>query len=713
MSSAGAQSSMFAAGLSVLLSLSLASVPSSSLNPVWSSTSPSLSIAPPELLSLPAGAEVTGYRSTHAFTAKRLSTQPAAFLLKNFLSDEECAAILAEAQASGGLHEATTSGETGARRHCEICCLSMQSDVVGSLSREAAGLLLTDEAKSIPGSGCEDLHVLRYSPGGEYKPHYDASSSAPRVLTVLYYLNGVGATWFPFADDYGEYDFGSREDILAHVATLNPEIDGLKVEPCAPGDALAFYNFDESTRGWPAPDMRSLHAGLEVGEEETKWIGSHFFRVPFQNAVAAPKQARNRAGQVSMVLATGPSYPGPGATKHELDEALLHFQGLVATEPETASNQLQLGLVAKRLNMMSVASAALRRANELQPDDGDTKREFCEILVDMGYVEEAEVKLRELVIQQESEEQQQHAFGGPSRARMMLASLLLRDRGQRAEAFSVYREACDAGRLVWAVLAGVAADSMGEHAIARTYYETALADDQYDEDAALHLMLSLLRDGDVDGANKLRATLPDHKTASVDYVLSTPVAFAPSMHYFTCDMLQLALDHASMAPAPQDGLVLEFGVYHGKSIRMIANHFGLSERVDGFDTFEGIPEDWHFTKAGSYSTHGSLPPAPDNVQYHKGLFSDTLPGFLDDNKEKPIRFMNIDCDLYSSTKDIFDAVADRVVPGTVIIFDEYVMNPHWREDEFRAFGEAVEKHGWRYRYVGISVISQQAVVQIV
>ena len=86
---------------------------------------------------------------------------------------------------------------------------------------------------------------------------------------------------------------------------------------------------------------------------------------------------------------------------------------------------------------------------------------------------------------------------------------------------------------------------------------------------------------------------------------------------------------------------------------------------------------------------------------------------MDDNKEKPIRFMNIDCDLYSSTKDIFDAVADRVVPGTVIIFDEYVMNPHWREDEFRAFGEAVEKHGWRYRYVGISVISQQAVVQIV
>jgi predicted O-methyltransferase YrrM len=61
---------------------------------------------------------------------------------------------------------------------------------------------------------------------------------------------------------------------------------------------------------------------------------------------------------------------------------------------------------------------------------------------------------------------------------------------------------------------------------------------------------------------------------------------------------------------------------------------------------------------------------------------------------------------------VLDSFFDRVVPGTVIIFDEYAVNPHWKEDEYRAFQEAVEKYGWTYEYIGISLVSQQAVVRI-
>lgn len=156
--------------------------------------------APVELAGLPVGLEVTGYRSTHAFTATRLSHRPTAFLLKNFLSPEECDALMAEAEASGDLQRAETSGRTDARKQCDICCLGMQSPVVAALTREAAGLLLNSEAAQMPGSGCEDLHVLRYDEGGEFLLHYDAVS-LPRVLTILYYLNGVGSTWFPLAVD--------------------------------------------------------------------------------------------------------------------------------------------------------------------------------------------------------------------------------------------------------------------------------------------------------------------------------------------------------------------------------------------------------------------------------------------------------------------------------------------------------------------------------
>ena len=152
-------------------------------------------------------------------------------------------------------------------------------------------------------------------------------------------------------------------------------------------------------------------------------------------------------------------------------------------------------------------------------------------------------------------------------------------------------------------------------------------------------------------------------------------------------------------------------VYHGKTLRMLAAHFP-NDPVHGFDTFSGLPGDWHNTRQGSYSTHGELPIVPPNVQCHVGLFSDTLPGFLEAH-HGPIRLMNIDCDMYASTKDVFDAAAHRVVPGTVIIFDEYVMNPHWVDDEYKAFQEAVAEHGWAYRYLGISLVSQQAVVQII
>ncbi|MEJ2564948.1 MAG: hypothetical protein P8164_01615 [Gammaproteobacteria bacterium] len=51
--------------------------------------------------------------------------------------------------------------------------------------------------------------------------------------------------------------------------------------------------------------------------------------------------------------------------------------------------------------------------------------------------------------------------------------------------------------------------------------------------------------------------------------------------------------------------------------------------------------------------------------------------------------MNIDCDLYSISKTVLDSLAPSIVPGTVIVFDEYVGNEHWREDVSRTFQEAV------------------------
>lgn len=165
----------------------------------------------------------------------------------------------------------------------------------------------------------------------------------------------------------------------------------------------------------------------------------------------------------------------------------------------------------------------------------------------------------------------------------------------------------------------------------------------------------------------------------------------------------------AFAAAPKDGLVLEFGVRFGNTIRQIA---GLAKQpVHGFDSFQGLPESWHQEAKGSYSTRGVLPDVPKNVTLHQGWFDQTLPKFLETH-EGPVRLINVDCDIYSSTKSVLDLLAPRMVAGSVIVFDEYIGNEHWREDEFKAFQEAVARYGWTYEYLCFSLFTKQVAVRI-
>ncbi len=166
-----------------------------------------------------------------------------------------------------------------------------------------------------------------------------------------------------------------------------------------------------------------------------------------------------------------------------------------------------------------------------------------------------------------------------------------------------------------------------------------------------------------------------------------------------------------MIAARNDGLILEFGVRFGTTIRQIAAIAG-QQQVHGFDSFEGLPEAWHHEPKGSYTTKGVLPAVPENVILHAGWFDDTLPQLLNEYSG-PVRFMNIDCDLYSSTRTVLELLAERVISGTVIVFDEYIGNEHWREDEFKAFQEAVAKYGWNYEYLCFSFFTKQVVIRII
>ena len=139
----------------------------------------------------------------------------------------------------------------------------------------------------------------------------------------------------------------------------------------------------------------------------------------------------------------------------------------------------------------------------------------------------------------------------------------------------------------------------------------------------------------------------------------------------------------------------------------------LNTRIDGFDTFTGLPVAWGSEPAGSYSTGGSMPKIEGNVHFHKGLFKDTIPKFLSTvDKGRPLAYANIDCDLYGSTRDVLEAFHGRIIPGTVIVFDEYLCHPSWRQDEFRAWRECCKRFGWQYEYLGFSLSTKQAVVRV-
>lgn len=159
-----------------------------------------------------------------------------------------------------------------------------------------------------------------------------------------------------------------------------------------------------------------------------------------------------------------------------------------------------------------------------------------------------------------------------------------------------------------------------------------------------------------------------------------------------------------------DGLRLEFGTRFGTSARILQENSTRDLFV--FDSFEGLPTDWHTVQKGAYSTGGVVPNLGSNVHPVVGWYSESLPPFLDVH-EGVIRLLHIDCDLYSSTKDVFDALHDRLCVGTVIIFDEYWMGPHWREDEWKAWQECCSNHGIRYEYKAFALLTQQAVIQIV
>lgn len=166
---------------------------------------------------------------------------------------------------------------------------------------------------------------------------------------------------------------------------------------------------------------------------------------------------------------------------------------------------------------------------------------------------------------------------------------------------------------------------------------------------------------------------------------------------------------AAVKAAPREGLYLEFGVHTGGTLRTITE-LAPAGWVYGFDSFEGLPEDWRTQYSAGAFAVDQLPDVP-GAELVVGWFDQVLPGFLADHPEE-VAFLHLDADLYSSTKTVLDALESRLRPGTVVVFDEYFNFPHWEEHEHRAWTEFVARTGLRFEYLGFTADDEQISVRI-
>jgi hypothetical protein len=146
-------------------------------------------------------------------------------------------------------------------------------------------------------------------------------------------------------------------------------------------------------------------------------------------------------------------------------------------------------------------------------------------------------------------------------------------------------------------------------------------------------------------------------------------------------------------------LYLEFGVYEGESLSWWSNNLKApGAKLVGFDSFEGLPEDWGpATKKGHFDTQGRIPSIPDErVSFVVGWFDDTLPTYVLPPHDQLV--VNVDADLYSSAALVLRTLEDQLVPGTLIYFDEF----HDMEHELRAFREHLEATGKSVRPIAMA-----------
>jgi Flp pilus assembly protein TadD len=379
----------------------------------------------------------------------------------------------------------------------------------------------------------------------------------------------------------------------------------------------------------------------------------------------------------------------------KLEEAEASYRQAIALKPDHAEAHSNLGNTLRELGRLEEAEASHRQSIALTPGYAEVHSNFGVTLQELGKLEEAEASYSKAIALKADYPEAYCNLGNT-----------LRELGKLEEAEASYRKAIalkpDFADAFWN-LSGVAKTILdAEHWIDKCL----TADANYVKAKLTNAALRFYQGDRADFDNLMQSKFKQHSyMRSFSWAFSLPNL--PNLYFNRWSFFD-AIVKQSIRSRP----FYEFGVWRGMAFKYLIKSF---KKGYGFDTFTGLPENWDvgngIERAGSYSSDGNVPNIKGG-EFIVGKFEDTLPIFYSEPR-RLASIINFDADLYSATLCALNYSKSVMDKHTILIFDEFIINESWEQDEFKALNEFASKNNYTYEVLAISFFTKQVAVKLI
>ena len=367
----------------------------------------------------------------------------------------------------------------------------------------------------------------------------------------------------------------------------------------------------------------------------------------------------------------------------------------VALCPLDADAHYNLGVTLQDLGRFEEAESCYAQAIVLEPDLAEAHNNYGNMLKELGRLDEAEASCNQAIALKPDYAEAHNNLGNT-----------LKELGRLAEAEVSYKQAIvlkpDLATAYWNLYGSQETIQSAEY-----WIDKCLEVDENYIEARLTKAALRFYQGDRSIFDELmQSELKQHPySRSFAWVFSLPNL--PELHFEKWHFFD-AIVKRSVISKP----FYEFGVWRASSFKYLINVY---KKGYGFDTFTGLPEDWllgsDIEKKGTYSSDGNVPKI-EGGEFIVGKFEDTLPVFFAESR--PIAsVINYDADLYSSTICALNFSKQVIDKDTILIFDEFIINPSWEQDEFKALNEFCSINQYSYEVIAVSFFTKQVAVKLI